>query len=251
MIVLPILLGIGVDDGAHIVSRVEAGEPLLEVWQHTGWDVTGAILTDVFGFGVLALAAHPGLASLGKLAMLGLFINYLACVVLLPALLATLPLAGPARNRVHPSTWFVTVLGAGHSPKAPGTVGALAALPLAWSLQAAPIWGRLGVALVLVVGAVVASNVYLASRPEGGAEDPQEIVLDETVGCLIALVVVPFEWPWLLAGFVLFRFFDIVKPGPVGYADRRIGGGLGVVADDVVAGALAALVLVAARWGLA
>lgn len=250
MIVLPILLGIGVDDGAHIVSRVEAGEPLLKVWQHTGWDVTGAILTDVFGFGVLALAAHPGLASLGKLALLGLTINYLACVVLLPALLATLPLAGPERERVHPSTWIVTVLGAGHSPKAPGTVGALAALPLAWWLQDTAWWARLGVALALVVVAVVASNVYLASRPVGGAKDPQEIVLDETVGCLIALVVVPFEWPWLLAGFVLFRLFDIVKPGPVGYADRRIGGGLGVVADDVVAGVLAALVLVAARWGL-
>jgi predicted RND superfamily exporter protein len=75
MIILPILLGIGVDDGAHLVSRVEAGEPLVKVWQHTGWDVTGAILTDVFGFGVLALAAHPGLASLGKLAMLGLAVN--------------------------------------------------------------------------------------------------------------------------------------------------------------------------------
>ena len=97
MIVLPILLGIGVDDGAHLVARVDAGEDLEEVWRHTGWDITGAILTDVFGFGVLALAAHPGLASLGKLALLGLGVNLVACVVLLPAALALLPLVGGMR----------------------------------------------------------------------------------------------------------------------------------------------------------
>ncbi|MDI3287818.1 MMPL family transporter [Polyangium sp. 15x6] len=91
MIVLPILLGIGVDDGAHLLARVDAGESLEKVWQHTGWDVTGAILTDGFGFGVLALATHPGLASVGKLSLLGLGVNLVACVVLLPALLALLP----------------------------------------------------------------------------------------------------------------------------------------------------------------
>ncbi|EYF05595.1 efflux RND transporter permease subunit [Chondromyces apiculatus] len=85
MIILPILLGIGVDDGAHLVARIDAGEPLGEVWRHTGWDITGAILTDVFGFGVLALASHPGLASLGYLSLLGLSVNMVACVVFLPA----------------------------------------------------------------------------------------------------------------------------------------------------------------------
>ncbi|AKT44215.1 efflux RND transporter permease subunit [Chondromyces crocatus] len=90
MIILPILLGIGVDDGAHLVARIDAGEPLEDVWRHTGWDITGAILTDVFGFGVLALASHPGLASLGHLALLGLSVNFVACVVFLPAGLALL-----------------------------------------------------------------------------------------------------------------------------------------------------------------
>jgi phosphatidylglycerophosphatase A len=144
----------------------------------------------------------------------------------------------------------VTVLGAGHSPIAPGTVGALAALPLGWALSFAPIGVRLVFVAALTVVAVVASNWYLAARPEGGKKDPQEIVIDETVGCLLALAVVPFEWPWVLAAFLLFRIFDVAKPGPVGLADRRIGGGLGVVVDDVVAGALAAVLLFGAQVAL-
>ncbi|MCC6557892.1 MAG: MMPL family transporter [Polyangiaceae bacterium] len=99
MIVLPILLGIGVDDGAHLLARVDAGEPLEEVWQHTGWDVTGAILTDGFGFGVLALAAHPGLASVGEVSLLGLGVSLVTCVVLLPAALALLQTSKAALAR--------------------------------------------------------------------------------------------------------------------------------------------------------
>jgi predicted RND superfamily exporter protein len=89
MIVVPILLGIGVDDGMHIVTRVGEGEPLETVWRHTGWNIFGAILTDVFGFGALAFAEHPGLASFGRVALVGLGMNLLICVVLLPAFLAT------------------------------------------------------------------------------------------------------------------------------------------------------------------
>ncbi|MBX3182560.1 MAG: MMPL family transporter [Polyangiaceae bacterium] len=92
IIILPILLGIGVDDGAHLLARIEAGEPLPVVWRHTGADVGGAILTDAFGFGALALAAHPGLASLGQVALIGLAANFLICVVLLPAVLSLVPL---------------------------------------------------------------------------------------------------------------------------------------------------------------
>jgi uncharacterized protein len=87
MIMLPILLGIGVDDGLHVVTRVNAGEPLEVVWSNTGWNIFGAILTDIFGFGVLAFAEHPGLASLGKVAVVGLLVNLVACVIVLPAFL--------------------------------------------------------------------------------------------------------------------------------------------------------------------
>lgn len=88
MIMLPILLGISVDDGMHIVTRLAAGEPLERVWSHTGWNILGAIVTDIFGFGVLAFASHPGLASLGKVAVVGLGVNLVACVLFLPAMLA-------------------------------------------------------------------------------------------------------------------------------------------------------------------
>jgi predicted RND superfamily exporter protein len=88
MIILPILLGIGVDDGLHVVTRVSEGEPLEVVWSNTGWNIFGAILTDIFGFGVLAFAEHPGLASFGKVAVVGLLVNLVACVIVLPAFLA-------------------------------------------------------------------------------------------------------------------------------------------------------------------
>lgn len=248
MIVLPILLGIGVDDGAHLVARVEAGEPLGEVWSHTGWDVTGAILTDVFGFGVLAFAAHPGLSSLGKLAILGLTINFIACVVLLPMALSFLPLAGAPRARWSLATWLSTSFGAGRSPVAPGTVGALLAIPLTWSLLSFSVPIRLVVLSVLTVVAVVAAEKYLREQsPERGAKDPQEIVIDETVGCAIPLVVLPWSPLWVGLGFALFRLFDIFKPGPIRWADQRLRGGFGVVADDVLAGVFAAVVLLVAK----
>jgi predicted RND superfamily exporter protein len=102
MIVIPILLGIGVDDGMHIVTRVSEGEPLETVWRHTGWNIFGAILTDIFGFGALAFAEHPGLASFGRVALVGLTMNLVICVVLLPAFLATWQAF--FRERLRPTT---------------------------------------------------------------------------------------------------------------------------------------------------
>lgn len=100
MVMLPIFLGIGVDDGMHVVTRVFEGDPIETVWRHTGWDIFGAILTDLFGFGVLVLADHPGLVSLGSVALVGLSVNMIACVLLLPAALST---GIAARPRLFPS----------------------------------------------------------------------------------------------------------------------------------------------------
>jgi phosphatidylglycerophosphatase A len=241
MIILPILLGVGVDDGAHLVARVDAGESLPDVWRHTGWDVTGAILTDAFGFGVLALAAHPGLASLGKLALVGLTVNWLVCIVLLPAALALLPLVGNARRRASPSSWLATAGGAGWSPVAPGTIGALVALPLAWLIRDAGPAVRVLAALLVSVAAIAVTSRYLRER--GSPKDPQEIVVDELAGCFVALCFVPFELPWIAGAFLLFRAFDILKPGPVRWAERRLPGSYGVVVDDLVAGAMAGALL--------
>ena len=77
------------------------------------------------------------------------------------------------------------------------------------------------------------------------------MVVDEFIGVWIALAALPREALWLLAGFVLFRIFDVLKPFPVGALERRFGGGFGVMIDDVAAGALAGLVGYGAWWVLA
>ena len=131
--------------------------------------------------------------------------------------------------------------GAGLSPVAPGTAGSLLGLAggaalLAW--HPAALWVAAGAATLAGFGCV------RRARVEG---DPGWVVVDEIAGQMVAMVAVPrVTWPWLLAAFGLFRLFDIAKPGPVGWADRQPGA-FGIMADDIVAGALAALVLAVAR----
>jgi len=142
------------------------------------------------------------------------------------------------------ATWF----GCGYAPKGPGTAGSLAALAVAWLLHAyagvsgiAMAW----LALLLFLPGVWAANVVAR---ESGAKDPQKIVVDEVVGQWITFAgATALNWKsWLLA-FVLFRMFDIWKPPPVRQLER-LPGGLGIVADDVMAGIYRALVLFAAGW---
>ena len=135
--------------------------------------------------------------------------------------------------------------GVGRFPRAPGTAGSAAAvllggLLLSWSPSALP----------LACAAAVLAGVWAiaAAKLEG---DPGWVVIDEVAGQWIALLPLSHAgwrwsaWPWLLAGFALFRLLDIAKPGPVGWADRRRGP-VWVMADDVIAGLLAAGLL----WAL-
>lgn len=149
---------------------------------------------------------------------------------------------------------FVTFGYVGLIPQAPGTWGSLAAIPFAWLLHwMGGIWLMAAVTAVLFVLGYVASRLYL----EGRSDDPAEIVVDEVVGMLITLWPLSwgltvagtdpavFPWPGWIGGFLLFRFFDILKPPPIRWFDRP--GPLGVMMDDVVAGVLsAALMLLAA-----
>lgn len=151
-----------------------------------------------------------------------------------------------------------TVFGVGHLRPGPGTWGSVVALPLFWVVHVAG-----GPALaVLSIGAVFILGVWATRKmTEGTADhDPGEIVIDEVAGQWIALLPLSFAaarldisilafWPGWVAGFVAFRLFDILKPGPVGWADRRADA-IGVMLDDVIAGALAALVVLAlaALW---
>jgi phosphatidylglycerophosphatase A len=130
--------------------------------------------------------------------------------------------------------------GAGRLPKGPGTWGTLAAVPLALLLNwAGPLYAMGFVALLLPL-AIVAAEFY---EQDKGSHDHKEIVIDEVVGFLITMTWLPITWQAYLAGFCLFRVLDIFKPFPIGYLDKKIGGGVGVIADDVAAGIIASLIL--------
>jgi phosphatidylglycerophosphatase A len=132
-------------------------------------------------------------------------------------------------------------LGSGYAPAAPGTVGSLAALLLGALLM-------LLSPLALPVGVVLACFGGLwAIRVSGATGDPGWVVIDEFAGQWIALLPLARPSPaGLLAAFLIFRLLDIVKPGPVGWADRQPGAP-GVMGDDIIAGAIAAGIIWAAR----
>ncbi|BCD96013.1 phosphatidylglycerophosphatase A [Marinagarivorans cellulosilyticus] len=127
--------------------------------------------------------------------------------------------------------------GSGLAPKAPGTAGTLAALPIFYFLADLPLYTYIGVILITFV-----IGIYLCEQASKwlGVHDHGGIVWDEFVGMWITMIAAPAGWPWLIAGFVLFRFFDMLKPWPISLADKHIHGGFGIMVDDVFAG-LAAL----------
>lgn len=141
-----------------------------------------------------------------------------------------------------------TVGGAGRARYAPGTLGALAALPFGWALAPLSLPLRFGVAFVLSIAVIPVVERYVRAQQRA---DPQEVVLDELVGCLLCLVAVPFEPAWSLAAFGLFRLLDIAKPWPIGWVERSVRGGAGVVLDDVAAGVIGAALLATAHEVLA
>jgi phosphatidylglycerophosphatase A len=136
----------------------------------------------------------------------------------------------------------VTVGGLGYAPVAPGTVGTLAAVPIFAALDALRTAAPLG-ALVALAGLVcLAVWAAGAAGPIFGEVDSQRIVIDEVVGFLVAASFLDFSWWNAALAFCLFRLFDIVKPFPASWVERRLGGGLGVVGDDIVAGIFAGVV---------
>ena len=145
---------------------------------------------------------------------------------------------------------LLTVGGLGRSVLAPGSLGALPAIPAAWALRDAHWLTWLSLCTALCIVSVFMVNFYLRDINQRDNHprtvnklDPQEIVLDEFIGCLIALAFVPWSWPWVLAGYVLFRFFDMVKPGPIRWVDQNTSGGLGIIGDDAMAGLAAGVLL--------
>ncbi len=138
-----------------------------------------------------------------------------------------------------PTGWLAFGFGSGLAPVAPGTMGTLAALPLYCLLSVLPLW-----AYTLLVLAAFVVGVYVCgiTSKRLGVPDYGGIVWDEFVGLWITLAAVPLHWKTLLAGFALFRLFDILKPWPIGWLDKKVHGGLGIMLDDALAGLYA--------WGL-
>ena len=149
----------------------------------------------------------------------------------------------PELKRLSPTNfWHIlaTGFGSGLSPKAPGTAGSLAAVPFCYLLGLASL--PLKATIIVVAFAI---GVYACQKATDaiGIDDHGGIVWDEFVGMFITVACLPNTLAWLIAGFVVFRFFDIWKPWPIGPIDAKLKGGLGIMLDDVIAGVFALVVL--------
>lgn len=149
--------------------------------------------------------------------------------------------AVPARTVFTDPVHFLAFgFGSGLSPFAPGTAGTVAAIPVWLLFVQMPLWGYLAATLLITIaGCWICGE----SAHRLGVHDHGGIVWDEIAGFLITMIAVPAGWPWVLAGFLLFRFFDIVKPWPARWFDTRVENGVGIVMDDVIAGIYACTVL--------
>ncbi|MEW6325463.1 MAG: phosphatidylglycerophosphatase A [Nitrospirota bacterium] len=145
--------------------------------------------------------------------------------------------------------WIATVGGIGRVPIAPGTAGSAAGLALAWLLYSA--WGAWAVMMVILPLTALGVAASSALTAGGGDKDPSIIVIDEVCGMLVAVAGLSFTGLTALGAFVLFRLFDIVKPFPLSWIERRLPGGWGVMGDDLAAGLAANLCVraVSVWWG--
>jgi phosphatidylglycerophosphatase A len=129
--------------------------------------------------------------------------------------------------------FFAQGFGSGRAPWAPGTIGTLPGVVLYWTLADLPLVGYLVLSVLLfLVGVSLCGRAAHAL----GQTDPPSVVWDEMVGYLVTMTGIPPSGLGMLAGFALFRLFDIWKPWPIGFIDRRVQGGLGIMLDDLVAG---------------
>lgn len=124
-------------------------------------------------------------------------------------------------------------LGSGLAPKAPGTFGTLAAIPL---VVLVAMLGDVAFAVATAVACLVGVYICGATAKAMGEHDHPAIVWDEVAGYMVAMLAVPVSWQTLLVSFLLFRLFDIRKPWPIGWVDKRVHGGLGIMIDDIIAG---------------
>ncbi|PFG46142.1 phosphatidylglycerophosphatase A [Vibrio sp. ES.051] len=146
----------------------------------------------------------------------------------------------------NPWHLLATGFGSGLSPFIPGTMGTLAAIPFFLLLAQLPFPAYV---IVVLISCVIGIKICQITSADMGVHDHGSIVWDEFAGYWITMGIVPAlnipltEWKWLLTGFILFRFFDMVKPWPIGWLDKRVHGGFGIMVDDIVAGIMAGITL--------
>ena len=159
----------------------------------------------------------------------------------MPASLEHPPESRPAPDLLrHPAQLLAFGFGSGLAPRAPGTAGTLVAIPLYLLIAQ---WSLLHYTLVVALAALLGVWFCGVASRQLQAHDHPGIVWDEFVGFWITLWAVPVKWQWVIVGFVVFRLYDIAKPWPVSLLDRKVGGGLGIMLDDMLAGVLACLTL--------
>jgi len=139
-----------------------------------------------------------------------------------------------------PSGFLAFGFGSGLSPFAPGTMGTLVSIPFIFALKTLgepAFW--IALFLLFLLGVFICERV----SHKLGVHDHGGIVWDEMLGYWLSAAFVPLQWHWLLAAFLLFRFFDIVKPWPIRQLDSKVSGGFGIMIDDVVAALFTIVVL--------
>ncbi|MEP0174947.1 MAG: phosphatidylglycerophosphatase A [Paraglaciecola sp.] len=140
-------------------------------------------------------------------------------------------------SMLNPVHFLAFGFGSGLAPKAPGTFGTIAALPLVAALA---LYTPLPIYIaVTIIASVVGIWICGITANDMQVHDDSSIVWDEVAGMLITMIAVPLSWQTLLLGFILFRIFDILKPWPISYLDKNAHGGFGIMIDDVLAGIFA------------
>ena len=152
----------------------------------------------------------------------------------------------PAMDKDRLLALLATLGPVGHIPFAPGTLGTLACVPVVWFLGVLSVPWPVYLAITL---AVIVLGTVASSKAEEilGGKDPSSVVIDEFAGYMVAMALLPATVGYMLASFILFRFFDIVKPPPIKSLEK-LGGGTGIMADDILAGVITSAILHA--WSL-
>ena len=153
----------------------------------------------------------------------------------------------PKQILSDPILFLAFGFGSGLAKKAPGTFGTLSALPVYWLFAQADLLVYSVLTLIVTIAGVWICGIAAEKLDE---HDFGGIVWDEIAGLLITMWLVPLTWQTIIMGFILFRFFDILKPWPIKWLDRQVRGGLGIMIDDVLAGVFAGgLLLMFVSWG--